>query len=73
MGNKTAVLLKKLKEKHDTSMKSIAIYTLQAQDQVSHMASVKYTKLRLMMSYLFALFCELLRSLLISPQHFLPI
>ena len=64
---------KNLKNSMMLLMKSFIFYTLQTHDQVSHKVSVKYAKLKLMMSYLFALFRELLKSLLINLQYFIPL
>ena len=44
---------KNLKKSMILLLKSIIIYTLQVQDQVSYMISVKYKKLKLMMVHLF--------------------
>ena len=59
MENKIVQLLKTLKEEQEFLIKSIMNYTLQVQNQVFYMIFVKSTKVLLMVSHLFVLYCQL--------------
>ena len=57
--NEIIQLLKRLKEEQEFLIKSIMKYTLQVQKQVFYMIFVKSTKVLLMVSHLFVLYCQL--------------
>ena len=73
MKNKIVEHLKKLKEKQEISYKSAINYMLQVEDQVYHSVFIKSTKVLLIGSHLFVLYCQLWQPLLINSKCFVPL